>query len=219
MVGGNLGYFVLPSWRISGSYTNIHGSTDQLNSVSVIGAQTDYYFTPTWSLFLEYYSSSYPKLLANKAGTYKYPVNASQFVAGLGFPIYNSEGFGINGAASYSGITLDKSKDTAVVAETNLANDTSRFEVVLSTYISKATAALTYWSGKEVLGVRSRGAIVMDSTDLHKDGEKLSLGYAINKYLSLGASYGMETYTAEDTTAKYRDFQSSTMTGLVSINW
>ncbi len=219
MVGAQLGYFILPSWRVSGSYTSIHGSNDQLDSVSTIGAQTDYYFTPLWTVFLEYYTSSYPKLLANSSGTYQYAVSANEVVAGVGFPIFNGDGFGVNGSASYSGVSLTKSKDAGVVANENLAKDTARYEAVLSAYVAKINAAITYWSGKEILGVRSRGAVIMDSTDLRKGGSKLSVGYTFNKNIGIGAAYGMETYYASDTTGTYRNFQSSTMTGLMTLNW
>jgi hypothetical protein len=219
MMGAQLGYFILPTWRVSGSYTNIHGSNDQLNSVSAMGVQTDYYFMPAWSLFLEYYASNYPKLLANKVGTYLYPVSASEMVVGLGFPLFNGDGFGINGSANYSTVSLTKSNDTEAVANVNLAKNTGRSEVVLSTYAGKANAALTYWAGTEVLGVRSRGSVVMDSTDLHKGGSKLSLGYTFNAHFGVGAAYGVETYTAANVAGTYEDFQSSSTTGMLIVNW
>lgn len=219
MMGAQLGYFVLPSWRVSGSYTSIHGNNDQMNSVGVAGLQTDYYFTPFWTVFLEYYASSYPKLLSNLAGVYQYSTNADQMVAGVGFPIVNGTGFGVNGSASYTGITLKKSSDPAVYANPNLSNNTARYEAVISAYYAKVNGALTYWSGKEVLGVRSRGAVVMDNTDLHKGGSKVSLGYTISKNFGVGASYGMETYTASDIDGTYKNFQSGTTTGMLLVNW
>lgn len=219
MTGGQLGYFVLPNWRVSGSYTSIEGSIDQLKSIGVVGAQTDFYITPAVSLFLEYYSSTYPKLLADSAGTYKYAGSASQVVAGLGFPIYNTTGYGFNGAVSYTGISPTQAKDAAVVANQNLKDDTARYEAVLSTYFAQANASLTYWSGKEVLGVRSRGAVVYNTTDLRKGGSKVNLGYTFTKNVGVGASYGTETYSSTDVDGKYRDFQSSTMTGMFLLNW
>jgi len=219
MGGGQLGYFVLPSWRVSASYTSITGSIDQLKSVSVVGAQTDYYFMPYWSVFLEYYMSSYPKLLANSSSVYKYPVDANQYVAGVNFPIIPGEKSGLTGTASYSGISLKKSSDASAVIPDNLKEDTSRFELSLSGYMSQASAAITYWSGKEVLGVRGRGAIVMDSTDLRKSGAKVNVGYSLTKNLGLGGAYGTETYTSTNLSGEKTDFTSSSITGLIFVNW
>jgi hypothetical protein len=219
MMGGQGGYFILPSWRLSGSYASIHGSNTQLNSVSAAGLQTDYYISPTISVSLEYYSSNYATLMADKSGTYKYPVSASQFVAGVGFPIYNSATFGVNGTASYTGITLRKSTDKAAVSNENLDKNPSRIEVAVSSYFSKATAGLTYWTGQEILGVRSRGTVIMGSTDLRKGGSKVNLGYAITPNVSIGASYSAETYRSTNVAGTYEDFQSATSTGVLILNW
>lgn len=210
MTGLQAGYFVLPSWRVSGSYTQIAGSTDQMKNISVLGVQTDYYIKPLFSVFAEYYSSNYPKLLLNKSSQYALPVGASQIVGGIGFPIVNSAKWGLNGVASYTSITVKQSNDTNVVLEKNLNSNANRSELTLNGYVGKATAALSGWSGAEVLGVRSRGSAVNNSTDRRKSGAKLGLGYYFNPMFTLGASYSSETYTAADTTGSYVDFTVAT---------
>lgn len=219
MIGGQLGYFVLPTWHVSGSYTTISGSTDQLKSISIPGVQTDYYFLPGWNVFGEYYSSTYSKLVADSAGSYKFPVSVSQAVVGLGFPIINRESAGMNGSANYTSISLTKPSDSGAVIGKALDKSTARMEAVLSAYFKSATAALTYWTGSEVLGVRARGAVVNNAADLRKDGIKINLGYTLNAHFGLGASYSVETVESTDIDGQYKDFKSSTAMGSAFINW
>lgn len=218
MFGAQGGYFIVPIWRLSASFTTINASTDQLKGVTIAGLQTDIYFRPAWSLFIEGYSSSYPKLLANAAGVYKYEVSARQVVAGLRFPVVNTETAGLNGALSVGSVSVAKPSDAAAVSPKGLRN-ASRFEGLLSTFYKAASASVTAWSGAEVLGVRGRGTTVYNSTDKHKSGVKLGLGYAFNSYFSVGAGYGVETYESTDTTGATKDFNSSTATLSGSINW
>lgn len=219
MMGAQLGYFILPTWRVSGSYTKIGASTDQLKTTSVVGLQTDYYITPLWSVFLEYYASDYPTLFADTAGIYKYDVKAGEVVGGLRFPIYNALTWGLNGTASYTSISLTKPSDNAAVVAKGLANDTAKTEAGVSAWFSAFTAGLTYWSGTEVLGVRGRGAAVYNSTDLHKNGAKASLGYVINAFVGLNVAYGMETFEASNVSGDTIDYKNTSTTVAASFNW
>lgn len=211
MSGVQAGIFVLPSWRVSGSYTQIGGSTDQMKNISVVGAQTDYYISPLFSVFLEYYSSNYPKLLLNKTSlAYSLPATANQFVGGIGFPIMNKPTWGLNGVATYTSIAVKQSGDSSVVVEKNLSTDANRSELSVNGYIGSATASLAGWSGAEVLGVRARGSAVNNSTDRRKSGIKGAVGYIFNPMFNLGASYSSETYTAANISGTYVDFTVAT---------
>ena len=219
MSGAQAGYFILPSWHISGSFTMIAGSIDQLKSITVAGLQTDFYLTPLWRLFAEYYSSNYPNLVPDTKLSYKYPVTAGEAVVGLGFPIYNGATAGLNGTASYSSISLAKPSNSDASINKDLTKAGGRFEAAIASYIMAATASVSYWSGAEVLGVRARGNVINDTTDLHKNGYKLGLGYTVNPHLGLGASYSGETFESTDVDGTYKDFTSSTVVANVAVYW
>jgi len=220
MIFAQGGYFVLDSLKLSASATSVEGSTDQMKGIKVLGVQADYYVTPIVDLFVEGYSSQYPKLLADSKYSYQYPVSATQFVIGSSFPIYNALTYGFNGAASVTAISLNKSSDKSAVVDKSLEHDTTRYEVVLSSWCSAATASITYWAGTEVLGVRGRGAVINNSTEQKTGGVKLSAGYGISKYVGVGASVSQETYKATDlTSGTYKEFTATGGMGTLSLNW
>ena len=220
MIFAQAGFFVIDSLKISASATSVNANAEQMKSISVFGVQTDYYVTPAFSLYAEFYTSNYPKLLADSKYTYKYPVSANQVVVGSSFPIYNDKTYGFNGGASFTSISLSKSSDAAAVSVKSLESNTQRVELVVSSWFHAATAAVTYWTGTEVLGVRARGAIINNSTELKKGGQKLSLGYGFTKHVGIGLSASSEDFEATDaTTGTYTKYSSTGEMATLSLNW
>jgi len=220
MIFAQAGFFVIDTLKISASATSVNASTEQMKSISVFGVQTDYYVTPAVDLYVEVYTSNYPKLLADSTYAYKYPVSANQVVLGSSFPIYNDKTYGFNGGASFSSIALNKSTDAAAVSVKALQTNTQRVELVVSSWFHAATAAVTYWTGTEVLGVRGRGAIINNSTDLKKGGSKLSLGYGFTKHIGVGIAASSEDFESTDVaTGTYTKYSSTGTMATLSLNW
>lgn len=218
MVGTQVGYFVMPSWRLSLSYTSITASIDQLKSQYVVGLQTDYYITPFLSLFLEYYRSDYPTLVADSSGKYKFDVAADEAVIGVSFPLYTADTWSLSGSASYTSISVTKPKDSGAVVPKNI-KDAGRGEASLTAFFNRFSLSGTYWSGSEILGVRGRGAVVYNSTDRHTNGAKGDVRVTVATGVGVGLSYGVETYEAYGVDGSMKDFTSSTVTGSASFNW
>lgn len=214
------GYFVLESLRIGLSRTNVNGSTDQMKNIGVNGLQIDYYVTPIFSIYGEYYLSSYPNLVPDATYKYKYEVSVSQMVLGTTFPIYNQTSFGFNGGLSLTSINLGLPGDKAAVIDKSLKDNAQRIELVLSSWFGFANANLTYWTGSEILGIRGRGAVVNNSTERKTDGIKLGGGYNFNRTIGIAASYATENFESTNIVdGAYKTFTGNTMMGSLSVNW
>jgi hypothetical protein len=214
------GYFWSPSFKTSISLSSIQSNSKQMESILAPGIQLDYFFSPFWSLFAEFYKSSYPKLLADIAGTYKYPVDATEAVLGGRFPLFSHGHHGASGLISLTHIALDSSEDKAALLPKTLNKDSQKIEAIFYGWIHKNSLSLGYWLGTETLGIRERGSVVNNGTDRKKGGFKLSLDRTFGDFSTVGLSYGSESFEAIDyTTAALKDYQSSTVTAKLGFFW
>lgn len=214
------GYFWSPSFKTSISLSSIQSNSSQMESILAPGFQLDYFLTPFWSLFAEFYQSSYPKLLADISGTYKYPVQAREAVLGGRFPLFSHGPLGASGLISLTHIALDSSEDKAALLPKTLNKDSQKIDAILYGWIHKNTLSIGYWIGTETLGIRDRGSVVNNGTDRKKGGFKLSLDRTLGDFSNIGLSYGSESFEAIDyTTAALKDYQSSTVTAKLGFFW
>ncbi len=214
------GYFWSPSFKTSVSVSSIQSNSSQMESILAPGMQLDYFFTPFWSFFVEYYKSSYPKLLADISGTYKYPVNASEAVIGGRFPLFSHGPHGASGQVSVTHINLETSTDKSALLPKTLNKDSQKIDVLLYGWFHKNALSLGYWVGSETLGIRDRGSVVNNGTDRKKGGYKLALDRTFGDVTNVGLSYGSESFEAIDyTTAALKDYQSSTVTAKLGFFW
>lgn len=220
MALGQIGYFWTPSIKTSLSATSINTSSSQMKSVFVPGIQADFYWSAVLRFFVEYYTSSYSKLLADTAGTYKYPVDVRQAVFGAYFPLMGGVHKGVSGSLTMTAISLETSKDRSAVIPKTLNKDASRVEGAVFAWLGKNSLTLQHWVGTEVLGVRDRGAVVNNGTDRKIGGSKISLDRTVGSHTHLGVSYAPESYESIDyTTQAKKEFSSASISLKAGVFW
>lgn len=212
---GQYTYLLTPNLSLAGSFTFVNASLSTLQGILVGGIQFTYYPRQELTAGLEIYRSRYPKTILDKFSLQPKPIDVYQFTATGKYVKAFSEDFSVTGSLALSGANSTYDHNSSLLGSSDAEGARMKLEEKVKIQIANRSVAVSYWHGREVLGVRGQGAVIYSSI-----GDRLNSGYSIDvggtETENLGGNiiFGRENYVSSG-----NEISSSALTALVWYNY